>query len=189
MKLKDDMEDQVNPFRNPVNFSRYLKGLFYETTSNPSTALYTLKDRDTKGYPSLYRLYMEANDDTEYLFATANLDGWEHWEMLCRCTWFEPYVSRWRKELYLKKTALHLKNIEAEAKDPKSKNHFAANKLLLDREWEGKVPKSKRGRPSNEEVTGELKREAQDAKRQADDLQRILRIGQDRAEGSAEGSA
>ena len=180
------MTDSANPpvFRNSSN-ARYLKGLFFETTTTPDTVVYTLKDRDHNGFPSLYRLYMESADDTEYLFATAHLDGWEHWEMLCRCAWFEPFVARWRKELFLQKTAKILKNIEAEATNPQSKNHFVANKLLLDREWEGKVPKGKRGRPSKEEVAGELKREAEDARRQKDDLARILEIGQKRTEADS----
>lgn len=177
------MEDR-SKFRSPNN-ARYLKGLFFETTTNPETVVYTLKDRDHNGFPSLYRLYMEESDDTEYLFAMKHLDGWEHWEMLTRCTWFEPFISRWRKELYLKKTATLLKNIEAEANSKISKNHFAANKLLLDREWEGKVPKSKRGRPSKDEVAGKLKEEAEDAKRQAADLQRISEIGQRRTESDS----
>ena len=176
--------DLVDPSRfRSINNARFLKGLFFETSTNPETVLYTLKDRDHNGFPSLYRLYIEADDDTEYTFAVANLDGWEHWEMLCNCSWFIPFVSRWRKELFLKRTSTLLKNIAAEASDSKSKNHFAANKLLLDREWEGKVPKnSKRGRPTREEVEGKLKEEANDIKRQRDDLARISEIGQRRAE-------
>lgn len=177
-----------NRFRNSTN-SRYLKGLFFETSRNIDSVVYTLKDREHNGFPSLYELYMKADDDTEYSFAIENLDGWEHWEMLQRCSWFQPYIERWRKELFLKRTSKLLKNIQAEANDPKSKNHFNANKLLLDREWEGKVPSSKkRGRPSKDELSAELKQELDDVKRQTADLDRLAEIQQRRVERDSEGS-
>lgn len=184
---KPEKTHSDNPFRSENN-ARLLKGLFFEVTGNPSTVLYTLKDRDYKGFPSLYRLYMEEQDDTEYIFATKYLDGWEHWEMLCECTWFQPFVSRWRKEMYLKKTAGLLKAIQSEAMSADGKNRFQAAKYLLDREWERNIPegKKKRGRPSKEEVQGELAREAEEKKRQLEDLERINGIR--RSEGASEAS-
>lgn len=172
-----------NHFRSENN-TRYTKGLFYETASKTDSVLYTLKDRDYKDYPSLYKLYMQEQDDTEYLFATKYLEGWEHWEMLCQCTWFQPFIERWRKEMYLLKTAELLKVIKVEATSAESKNRFTAAKYLLDREWERNVPssKKKRGRPSKEEVQGELAREVQDKKRQLEDLDRINGITNTRAD-------
>lgn len=162
-----------NPFRSENN-TRYTKGLFFETSRNSDSVQYTLKDFDYKGYPSLYRLYMESDDDTEYTFALAYLEGWEHWEMLCGCTWFRPYISRWRKELYLKRTASMLKIISDEAKTTASKNRFQAAKYLLDREWEKNIPTNKkRGRPSKEEISSELLSQVEDLKRQQEDLDRI----------------
>lgn len=138
-------------FRNSTN-GRYLKGLFYETTlADKSSVLYTLKDWDHEGYPSLYRLYMEMDDLTEFEFSRAHLDGWEHWEMLCNCEWFKPYVERWRKELTLKTQARALNALKAEA-ESSSKNAFAANKLLLERGWVPKEDSKGRGRPSKDEV-------------------------------------
>lgn len=137
-------------FRNSTN-SRYLKGLFFEQTlADKSSVVYTLKDQDHLGYPSLYRLYMETNDPTEYKFATEHLDGWEHWEMLCQCTWFQPYVQRWRRELELRMKSEALSRIMREAKT-NSRDSFTANRYLLEKGWEVKE-KNTKGRPSKDQI-------------------------------------
>jgi hypothetical protein len=146
----------MNPkFRNSTN-GRYLKGLFFETTgSDKASVSYTLKDWDhtVDGivYPSLYRLYLEQEDLTEYEFANAHLDGWEHWEMLTSATWFRPYVSRWRRELSLKLKARALNRLKAEAAST-SKNAFLANRYIIEKGYVDTGEKSGRGRPSKDEV-------------------------------------
>lgn len=147
----------MNPkFRNSSN-GRYLKGLFYEMTSaDKSSVSYTLKDWDhtVDGivYPSLYRLYLEMEDLSEYDFANTHLDGWEHWEMLTSCNWFKPYADRWRKELSLKLKARALNRLKAEAASS-SKNAFLANKYLLEKGFvDTQEGKPGRGRPSKDEI-------------------------------------
>lgn len=171
---------EPTPFRATNNNFR-LRKLFYETC-NDGTAIYTLKDRDLvkgdKTYLSLYRLYMETEDLTEYEFATQYLDSWAHWQVLIQCTWFIPYVNRWREELDLKTKAAALKMIQKEAKDKNSKNLFQANKVLIDRSWENKSSKmvTPRGRPSKEEVQGELLRQVEEERRVDEDLERIQEL-------------
>lgn len=168
---ESERSDVNNPFKSVVN-SHYLKQLFFETTgADKAKVMYTLKDEDWEGYPSLYRLYMETGDVTEYLFADTYLDNWSHWEKLCRCTWFKEHITRWRKELSLKKTAEVLQYIEAEAKDPSSKNRFQAAKIVLDMSKTG--DNSKRGRPSAEEIQGALKEDMEEEKRLQDDYNRL----------------
>ncbi|MDE2102798.1 MAG: hypothetical protein KGL39_36475 [Patescibacteria group bacterium] len=163
-----------SPFRNPVTNQRYLKGLFFETTyADKSTVVYSLKDRDHEGYPSLYRLYMEADDPTEYLFATQHLDGWDHWETLCQCTWFKPYIDRWRRELEIKHRALALANIKKLASDPDSKEFHQANKFLVNAGWVGETKRKNAGRPSKEEVSKAAKAMADEARQLEEDLLRI----------------
>jgi hypothetical protein len=158
-------------FRNETN-SRYTKGLFYEQTlSDKSSVVYTLKDHDHQGYPSLYRLYMETNDPTEYRFATEHLDGWEHWEMLCSCTWFQPYVSRWRHELELRMKSEALARIMREART-NSKESFTANRYLLEKGWEPK--KSQAGRPTKDQVRQAAHDIASTQDRVSGDFERIL---------------
>lgn len=151
---------------------RKLRGLFFETTLADKTGVvYTLKDRDHEGYPSLYRLYMETDDPTEYTFATQNLDSWDHWEMLCGCNWFKPYVARWRRELEIRAKAKALLAIKALANDPDAKESYQANKFLISGGW--KEDKRRAGRPSKEEISSAAKQMAQEASSLNDDLLRV----------------
>ncbi len=136
-----------------LNNKRLLKGLFYEMVdSDKSTCLYTLKQEDHLGFPSLRRLYLEMEDPTEYNFAKTYLESWDHWEMLLECAWFKPHVALWRKELEVKMKAEALARIKVEATNG-GKNVFMASKYLLERGWEPKEGQGRtRGRPSKDEI-------------------------------------
>jgi hypothetical protein len=151
-----------------------LQALFYETTMthNRQHALYTLKDTDHLTYASLYRLYMECNDPTEYLFATTHLGGWAHWERLCECDFFKPYAERWRKELELRFRANALRNVYDLANSPSARDKLSANKILLDGKW-GKTEGRARGRPSKEEIKSEANRLAEQERSLSTDFERI----------------
>lgn len=137
-------------FRNSNNVL-YLKGLFLETAVDTRTAVYTLKDFDYNGYPSLYRLYMEAQDPTEYSFAMANLDGWEHWKKLMNSPFFTPYLDRWREELELKLESAGIERLlkECEKGGPSA---LQAAKFLANKEWKKKKSgePARRGRPKKQ---------------------------------------
>jgi hypothetical protein len=166
----------VSKFRNEVNNSRYTKALFFETSfPSKETVLYTLKDVDHQGYPSLYLLYMATNDPTEWKFATEYFDGWEHWEMLCECEWFKPLVSRWRRELELRMKSQALARIMAEAKTS-SREAFASNKYLLERGWEPKEGQNKRGRPSKAEISKAAHEAVTENNRLSSDLVRLQAV-------------
>ena len=157
-------------FRTAQNV-RLTRGLFLEWA--PDTALYTLRDQDYKGKPSLYRIYMEISDPTEYQFATAALEGWEHWQMLAEATWFKPYVQRWRTELELKIKSEALKRIGQEAQAG-SKASFAANKFLVEKGYIDKtVEPNRRGRPTKAEIERKAKELAFDQTNLQDDIKRI----------------
>lgn len=166
-----------NPFRNEKN-GRYTKGLFFEMTlpETRGSAIYTLKDWDHevdgKVYKSLYRLYMEVNDPTEYKFAVAHLDGWEHWEILTNCSWFKPYVERWRRELELRMKSEALARIMRESKTS-GKESFQASKYLLEKGWEPKDTASKRGRPSKDEINREARSIVEERNRIEADYERL----------------
>ena len=145
---------------------------FEETGADKSQVLYTLKDHDHLGYPSLYRLYMEANDPTEYTFAIQNLDGWCHWERLCESAWFKPYVDDWRRELEVRFRANALKNIHSAANDPKNPSAWQANKFLVGQGWK-ETPRRKAGAPSKEEIKKEAVRLAEISRAMEDDFERI----------------
>lgn len=148
----------MSKFRNPVNNARYTKSLFLEESyDDRSTVLYTLKDSDHDGYPSLYRKYLEMGDLTEIEFARAYFEGWEHWQMVCSGPWFKPFIARWRQELELTTRAKALQEVQRVAADSSHKSSYEANKYLLSGNWKG-GDKGKVGRPSKDEI----KRQAQE---------------------------
>jgi hypothetical protein len=158
-------------YRNSFN-NRLTRALFLElNTETMEQVLYTLKDEDVGEYPSLKRLFMEAGDPTEYIFAESYFENFEHWEIICEASWFAPYIAQWRKELVLKIKANALLNIQQEA-DEGGRNAFAANRFLLTNGWiEG--PTTKRGRPSKTEVKEEARRIAEDHFRLDSDIKRM----------------
>lgn len=167
----------MSKFRTSNN-QRLLKGLFYEESDNKDSVVYTLKDRDhTVGevtYPSLYRLYQETEDLTEYEFAVSHLDGWEHWQMLKSCTWFKPFAKRWREELETKVMSRALARLKAEAASS-SKNAFLANKFLIERGWIPKEQKSSVGRPSKDEIKRQAETLFLSASEAKEDFDRITK--------------
>lgn len=160
-------------FRNASN-QRLIKQLFYEECygKEDKYAVYTLKDYDHAGYPSLYRLYMEMGDFKEYAFAETYLDGYEHWLMLCRTSWFKPYIARWREELLLREQGIALNRIREVARTKEHKSSYEANKFLLTASW-ASLGHSK-GRPSKEQVKAEAERIATAEKQISEDAERIL---------------
>ena len=168
------MEDTRPSFTNSVG-AALLRGLFYEETgADKASVVYTLKDQDHEGYPSLYRLYMETGDPTEWKFATQHLNGWKHWERLCDADWFKSYIDRWRRELQLRIASDSLARIMAEAKTT-SRDSFTANRYLLERGW---VPKDKgqAGRPSKAAIKSEAHRIASESQQITKDFDRLLPV-------------
>lgn len=145
-------------FRNESN-QRYTKALFYEQSWTDKEGIaYTLKDKDYevegKLLPSLYLLYMEEciKDPSEYTFASKHFDGWEHWLMVRDAAWFyKPYYLKWKAELEVRIRSLALISLIKESK-VQSKNSMAINRLLLEGQWDPSQTKSKRGRPSKDEI-------------------------------------
>lgn len=154
------------------NGERYTKSLFFETcVGDKSSVLYTLKDEDHLGYVSLYKLFMAEEDLTEYEFANKHLDSWDHWCKLKECSWFQPYLERWREELFLKIQARSLKNIKTLAKG-QTRDAFAASKYLLEKGWEPKE-KNTKGRPTKDAIKMEASRMAEEEKIHSEAAKRI----------------
>lgn len=171
--MVDSQETKGSPFKSGAQI--LLQGLFFETVgADKERVLYTLKDRDHEGFLSLYRLYMESNDPTEWTFANKYLENWAHWERLTECSWFKSYIERWRRELTLKLKSEALSRVIRESKT-NSKESFMANKYLLDKGWEDKASKepNTRGRPSKDEVKKAAKEIALNEDRLTKDFQRI----------------
>lgn len=153
------------------------KALFYEMTmADKSSVVFTLKPQDHLGYPSLKKLYLEARDPTEYVFANTVLGGWEHWQKLLECDWFVPYITIWREELELLLKAEAYKSIHNEASEIGSKNRFSASRYILeayDRFTNGK--RATKGRPTNDDIKRAAFDIAVSEHQLKDDLERITR--------------
>ncbi|MGD9682593.1 MAG: hypothetical protein AB7L70_19155 [Pyrinomonadaceae bacterium] len=144
------------------------KQLFLELSSEPSKVLYTLKDEDHRGYPSLRRLYLEMGDETEYEFSKAYFGGWPHWKRLTSAPWFLDFVTQYREELAIRNAAESLLRLRAKAKS----GDVATDKYLLEQRW---VPSSqKAGRPSKERIKEEAARMAAADKTVSSDLERLI---------------
>ena len=135
------------------------EGLFWEMSTkfknipnrSEPTPVYSLKDYDHRGYPSMYRIYMDSA--TEYEAGIRLLGSWKHWKKLCRCQFFQTHLEEWREERQLReesmaKTAL-LNSVE--------EGNVSAAKTILD-EKKKKVA----GRPTSAAVQGELVRAAEE---------------------------
>lgn len=153
-----------------------LRGLFYERVGADKTGvLYTLKDVDHEGFPSLKRLYLEIGDLTEYRFIKECMFSAEHWDALCKCIWFEPEIEMWRRELFLRIQSEALAQIISESKKDGA-TKLQASKYLLERGWEPKnTATSKRGRPSKIAIQEAAEDLFSDEQRVKDDYDRLLR--------------
>lgn len=143
--------------------SLHLKKLFWEhcAPEEKGLAVYTLKDTSHQGLPSLYEAYMAMEDIIEYDFAKTYLASWDHWERLCQCSWFQPYINSWRRELAIKVKARAVREIRLEA-EAGGKNAYQANKWLVDKGWIGQETKGNQrsvGRPKKEEILPEIDRQ------------------------------
>ena len=146
-------------FRNS-NGVHLTKALFYEKASVKTNVLYTLKDKDitidSKAvFPSLYRLYMEMEDITEFNFAETYFENWEHWQLLCSLSWFSFRAERFRHDLELKLKSQALAHIIAVSRSS-NRDAYGASKYILEKGYEKKRASSV-GRPSREQIHKEAK--------------------------------
>ena len=159
----------MKSFKN-TSGQHYLNALFYEMTgADKSTVVYTLKDEPHEGFPSLFQLYLQSGDPTEYQFAKTHLDGWTHWEKLLECQWFKEYVSRWRRELDTKIRSEALVRLLEKADLP-GRDQFMINKYLLDGHWKP----GRAGRPKKEDIRQAAHDIAMGDKRVQEDFARII---------------
>jgi hypothetical protein len=149
------------------------------TLSEKPNVVYTLKDNDHAGLPSLKRLYLEECDPTEYRFATKYLGGWEHWKKLRECEWFKPYLDSWREELELRLKSDQYYRIMKEAQDDLNKNSHASRKFIIEtvrkiQRNEDLSEKNTKGRPSKDAIDRKALEIAQTHDDIRDDLKRIV---------------
>lgn len=152
---------------------RYIvQGLFLEDRYNPDMAVYTFdgEDKEYKGkmFPSLKRLYLEHCDPTEYSFARKYLYDWDHWKRLRKNAVVGRHIDQWKAELDL---YLMSEGVSSLINLAVNEGSYQASKWLADRGWD----KSERGRPSKEDIEGQIKKMAQ-AEYDNDEAFQLLQI-------------
>lgn len=151
-------------------FGRYRTySLFIEKPTEGMDPLWTLKDIEYKGYPSLKQIYFsyEHIPGLEYDFAIEIIGSWEHWDKLSNTSGLRSIFKEWRDELEIRNRSRALRSIIGTAKESTAAGTTAA-KYLVERGYA-----SKRGRPSKEEVERERKIQVGVEKDLEDDLARV----------------
>lgn len=160
---------EIDKLRFKDEKGRYIvQGLFLEDSYNADLAVYTFagEDKNYKGklFPSLKKLYLKEGDPEEYLFADKYLFDWPHWQRLCKNAVVGRHIEQWREELAHSLRAEGIATLIDLAINDKS---YQAAKWLADKGWDVK----KRGRPSQEEIDGHLKKEKELEKKYSDDFE------------------
>lgn len=156
----------------------YIRQIFYENDlPTKDLVVYTLNqsDREVDGkiYPSLYRLYMEMEDVSEYDFANKYLGGWTHWKRMSESSWFQGYLLDWREELQVKLMAKALNKIRTVANSD-TREAFNANKYLITNGYTKDTVASRRGRPSKDSVLKEANKLFKEKDEFKEDFNRLV---------------
>lgn len=156
------------------------RSLFLEMNPDESKykSLFTLGDEDKDGRISVRKVYMNADDPTEYIVASSLFGGMELWNHLISLDWFKSYVDLWREELHAKirAEAIQVVRETAETGDPSAAQLNAA-KWLATLEWDGNKPAketAKRvGRPPKHNPEQKLNEALKDLETEKDFLRLI----------------
>ena len=154
------------------------QSLFLEYRVNGMDPPFTLKKEDQGECLSMYRIYMEIADPTEYDFALATLGSWEHWQYLAGDdslkAWFRPHITKWRAELKNKLQSEHYKRMEHISLNGKTAGErITATKWLAAHTSPKSADKIIRGRPSHDELNARAKEELLRRQEIEEDAERI----------------
>ncbi len=150
-----------------VNGRWLTAALFKETNKDESKypSVFTLGDEDRDGRLSAKRIYMDANDPTEFLAAKHLFGSFDCWTNLCNSPFFKPHIKKWRTELHVRIRSRSVRVIEEAAETgDKTATQLGAAKWLATQEWDGNKMKAKQGpgRPKKVADPDERLREALD---------------------------
>lgn len=178
----------------PSNGWLPLRSLFLETIDPATQAIFPLRDSigprpmytlktydhtippesnfhrkdDSNLLKSIYLLYLDYSDPSEYHFALGAFGAWEHWRQLREAVFFKDTYK-------LMKDALDAKVKSEAAQAARQVAQEGGPQALQAAKWLHSLGenKAKRGRPSKDEVEGELKREAEEARQLNEDITRL----------------
>ena len=174
----------ASPFRSPQTNARWTRQLFWDQQRDLMIEdrlidpIYTLH-HDVPGLVNFRRVYVDLGDPTGYALSQRYLESYDHWLLLMKAPWFRDAKKVWDIELdaKLKSQGMNaIRNLSDGADDVSPAVQLQAAKYLANLEHRKESKPSGRGRPSKEEVQGELKRTAAADKDISDDLARIRAV-------------
>lgn len=153
--------------------------LFWETRRDRNDEpnmkpIFTFKNRDWEVdgdlYISLKQIYMSYDHipNKEYQFAMDVFGSWEQWAKLLKSS-VRHNFHEWQKELEIRINAEAIANIMVASRSDDAKGLNAA-RYLADK---GYIAKRTKGRPTSEEVAGEMKQAIQEKADFVKDAERI----------------
>lgn len=152
----------------------YTRQLFFEPWQHINLDTKTIRPvfslhQDLPGLINVRKTFVELKDVTGHDWAIRYLGSYEHYSRLMTCTWFKEATEEYIEEIkvLIRKEALQ-KLIEiSEGAGPQA---ASAARYLANYDWE---KANTRGRPSKEELKGELKRAAHALTEEQEDMKRI----------------
>ncbi len=125
---------------------------------------------DVEGLINARRSFVHEGDPTGYRWSEKYLDSFQHFERLLESSWFREAFDQWCRELHMKNQSEAIERIKEIASEGADTQRLAASKYIAEEGWKRT---STRGRPSKEDLKGELKRLTQIADVTNEDLERI----------------
>lgn len=175
------LKKAVWPFKNAQG-ARLSKQLFHEIwitlmeESRVCLPPFSL-NTDREGLINFGRKYIEYGDVTGYKISMELFRDYAYWEFLMRSPWFKEAKENWDRSIYAKQISIATDALNEIARDPEDKGRLSASKFLFDNGLKGLgLGPARRGRPSKEEVDGQVKLDALAAKEIEDDLKRIKAV-------------
>lgn len=152
----------------------YTRQLFFEPWQHINLDTKTILPvfslhQDIPGLINARRTFVELRDPTGYKWALRYLASYEHFTRLLTTTFFRDAVTEYTEEIKILIRSEALEKIISLSKGDTTQAGMAA-KYLANYDWE---KNQSRGRPSKEELKGELKRAAHALTEEQEDAKRI----------------
>ena len=144
--------------------------LFLEAPGDKGSDVKFSLHNDVEGLINCRRSFVHEGDPTGYKWALKYLDSYRQFERLLESSWFKEAFDQWVRELNMKNRADAIKKIKEIADKGNDTQSLQASKYLAEVGWDKQTG---RGRPSKEELKGELKRLADLSQQTTEDLERI----------------
>ena len=170
------MGKPVKPFKGKNN--RWLTAsLFLEPSrvlhenQRSCEPVFTLYDDHKPDLVCFRTSFVKLGDPTGYKWAMLYLGDWAHWQRLQAFSWFREALDVAVRELYTKLRSEGVDKIREIATSPDSKSALPAARYLA--ELESNLQKQTKGRPTNAQISAELKNATKLVEAEDEDMERI----------------